>query len=131
MTPEKKAKQNAKRSQRHEANVLGKAIRAAQRREEMIELGKTVIVSEKDGVKNYAFPPKRKEPPSPPRLSWLNGKTFRHSAARKNSPGLKDEHAAAILENASRSLAVEIDKALAPPPPTPELPMVSPVEGIA
>lgn len=127
MTPEKKAKQKAKRELQKPYNLGQKIIKAAKRQAEMIELGKTVIVTENaDGTKSYAFPPKQKELPSPPRLSWLGGKMFKYSWSRKNSPGLKDEHAAAIYENASRTLAKEIDKALAPPPQEPALPMVSP-----
>ena len=52
-----------------------------------------------------------------PRLSWLGGKTYpTHFASRKNRPGNKELHAAAIVEHASRTLATEIDKALSQAP---------------
>lgn len=51
-----------------------------------------------------------------PRLSWLGGKTYKtHFASRKNRPGNSDLHKAGIVENASRDLAVQIDKAFTPP----------------
>ena len=47
-----------------------------------------------------------------PRLSWLGGKTYTtHFASRKNRPGNSGLHAEAIAENASRALAVQVDKA--------------------
>jgi hypothetical protein len=47
-----------------------------------------------------------------PRLSWLGGKTHRtHFLSRKNRPGNSTLHAAAIYEDASRTLAVQVDKA--------------------
>jgi hypothetical protein len=50
-----------------------------------------------------------------PRLSWLGGKTYTtHFASRKNRPGNADLHKAGIVENASRALAVQIDKAFTP-----------------
>jgi hypothetical protein len=49
-----------------------------------------------------------------PRLSWLGGKTYpTHFLSRKNRAGNKELHVGAIVENASRDLAVQIDKALA------------------
>jgi hypothetical protein len=41
-----------------------------------------------------------------PRLGWLNGKTFQNSGnSRKNRPGLKPEHSAALVENGIGKLA--------------------------
>lgn len=53
-----------------------------------------------------------------PKLSWQNGKTFRqHVGGRSGRPGYKQEHTAALAENASRVLALEIEKALTPTTP--------------
>jgi hypothetical protein len=41
-----------------------------------------------------------------PRLGWLNGKTFQNSSgSRKNRPGMKSEHANALVENSLGRLA--------------------------
>jgi hypothetical protein len=51
-----------------------------------------------------------------PRLSWLNGKTYVQSnGGRKNSPGLRSEHAEAFVENASRDFTKQVDLVLNPP----------------
>jgi hypothetical protein len=54
---------------------------------------------------------------NPPRLSWLGGKTFQHSGnTRKNRPGRKPEHTAALVDNSLGVLARgEFDKRLAGP----------------
>ena len=115
VTHERYARLKQKRFARKCRNEAAKAQRAEARRLAMIELGKTVIVTVDDeGVKHYAFPPKQKEPPSVPGLAWLGGKQYRHPDPRKCRSGYKPEHTEAIIEDASRSLAKEIDKALAP-----------------
>lgn len=132
MTPEKKAQKSA---QRRDRNIAHKALRAEIRRKEMIELGKTVIVTEKeDGTKSYAFPPKQKQRGfSIPCLSHIAEKTRKTGIPRKNRPGLKPEHTAALLEEASRSFAREVDKAMGIPavdgePVAAPVPMVLPAE---
>lgn len=51
-----------------------------------------------------------------PRLSWLGGKQHTtHFLSRKNRPGESQLHTAAIVEDASRTLAVQIDKAFSVP----------------
>lgn len=53
---------------------------------------------------------------APNRLAWIGVKSLAQSGnSRKNRPGFKSEHTQALIENASRTLAVEIDKALTPP----------------
>ena len=118
MTTERKAKQLKKRYERGVLNVARKIFNAGLRRDVLIEEGKTVIVTEKDGVKTYALPPSPIEPPTPPRLSWLGGKTYKQQGdSRRGRSGFGLEQAEAWPENASRMLAKEIDKALLPPVP--------------
>jgi hypothetical protein len=53
--------------------------------------------------------------PSINKLTWLNGKQYAQAfGARKNRPGEHLLHAAAIVEDASRAFAKEVDKALIP-----------------
>lgn len=60
------------------------------------------------------------------RLAWLSGKVFKQQGlSRKNRPGESKLHAEAIVEDASRAFAREVDKALAP-----EVPVV-PMEAAA
>lgn len=104
-------KQMTRRVRNHAAKVA----RTAARRVELIEGGKTVIVTETDGVKTYALPPTPKivEPPTPNKLSWLGGKQHSQQGdSRKNRSGVSPEHRLALVENASRTFAVEIEKAL-------------------
>jgi hypothetical protein len=108
-----------KRTERALYNLGVKVVKADVRQKALIELGKTVIVTEKDGVKTYAFPP---EPVvnevHPPRLSWLGGKTFPQGGdSRKNRSHFGPEHREAFVENASRVFAKQIDTALMPPVP--------------
>ena len=118
MTTERKAKQLKKRYERGVLNVARKIFNAETRRVALVEQGKTVIVTEKDGVKTYAFPPEQKLNESrPPRLSWLGGKQYAQQGdSRKNRSRRGPEQAEAWPENASRILATEIDKALLPVP---------------
>ena len=108
-----------KRRDRKLYNNGRKIFNAETRRVALVELGKTVLVTEKDGVKTYAFPPEQKLNESrPPRLSWLGGKQYSQQGdSRKNRSGRGPEQAEAWPENASRILATEIDKALLPPIP--------------
>jgi len=101
----------AKQMTRRVRNTAAKAAKAAARRAEIIALGKTVIVTEKDGVKTYSFPPKPVVPPSVPRLSWVGVKSHPLSAPRKNNSGHKPEHIAALAEDPSQTLAIQIEKA--------------------
>ncbi len=119
MTPERKLKQISKRVWRAVENNARKIVKADARQKALIELGKTVIVTEKDGVKTYDFPPTPStSEPSIPRLAWLGGKTYiQQGDSRRNRSGFGPEHAEAIPENASRILAKEIAKALMPPVP--------------
>jgi hypothetical protein len=123
-----------KRLARRDRNAKLKLERADARRKEMIELGKTVIVTEnEDGTKSYAFPPKQKPfSLNIPSLTHIAEKTRKTGIPRKNRPGLKPEHTAALIENASRSFATEVDKALGVPAvdgePIPFVPMASPAE---
>ncbi len=117
-TPQRIAKRAAKKINQQLYNFGRKIIRAQERLQETIALGQTVIVAENaDGTKTYSFPPKIQEPQTPPRLSWLGGKTFRHGNPRKNLSGCAPEHAEANIENASRAFATEVTKALAPDTP--------------
>jgi hypothetical protein len=106
----------AKKLERKLYNMGRKIIRAAERQAEAIALGRTVIVTEVDGVKTYSFPEPPRVPPTPPRLSWLGGKMAHQHNPQAGRSGHKQEHAEAVIENASRGLASEIDKALKPEP---------------
>lgn len=124
-TTARAVKQLAQKLTRNAYNTGRKIIAAQQRKEALIELGKTVVVTEKDGVKSYDFAPTQQiiEPPTPPRLSWLGAKQYKQQGdSRKNRSHFGPEHTAAIPENASRILAKEIDKALLP-----DVPIVEPV----
>lgn len=121
MTPEKKTKQAQKRQDRKGRNLIGKILRAEQRQKALIELGRTVIeVETKDEegnvTKHYDFPPTpRVRGRSISSLYHINAKTSKASGIpRKNRPSFQVEQAQAIVEDASRSLAKAIDKALAP-----------------
>jgi hypothetical protein len=55
---------------------------------------------------------------NPPQLGWLGAKTFKQRlGGRKNRPGEKFLHEQAIVEDASRTFAKEVDKVLNPPAP--------------
>jgi len=141
MTTERKAKQLKKRYERGVLNVARKIFNAETRRVAQVELGKTVLTKETtvevDGkptiVKTYSFPPKMQEPPTPPRLSWLGGKTYKQQGdSRRGRSGHGPEHAEAIPENASRVLAKEIDKALLPDVPAVDgVPVTTPAPEIS
>jgi len=136
MTTERKAKQLNKRYERGVENVARKIVKAGARQTALIELGKTVIVTEKDGVKTYDFPPTASvTEPSIPRLSWIGGKTYKQQGdSRKLRSGRKPEHTEAIPEDASRTFAKEVAKALMPPVPITDparlLPEHSTTEGL-
>lgn len=54
---------------------------------------------------------------STPRFAWLGAKQYKQSGdSRKNRSGHGPEHSQAIVENASRGFAKEVNKALAPSP---------------
>ena len=119
-TADRTAKRLAKQTDRRLYNTGRKIFNAETRRVAQVELGKTVVVTETDGVKSYDFAPTPQvvEPPTQPRLSWLGAKQYKQQGdSRKNRSGFGPEHTEAIPENASRILAKEIDKALMPPVP--------------
>lgn len=136
MTPERIAKQAQKRQDRKIRNILNKGAKAFVRRDALIELGKTVIEVEtmdKEGnvTKRLDFPPKpRVRGRSVPSLTFISAKTYRQAApSRKNRPSFQVEHAQAIVEDASRSLAKAIEQAQADSRlaglPVSELPMAN------
>lgn len=48
-----------------------------------------------------------------PRLAWIGAKMYKQSnGGRKNAPGLSFEYSQAVPENASRTFAAEVEKAL-------------------
>lgn len=117
--PKANQHQLKKHTDRKVLNVARKIVKAGKRQAELVELGRTVIVTEKDGVKSYVLPPTPSivEPPTPPRLSWLGGKQYpQQGDSRKLRSGFGPEHAEAIPENGSRIFAKEVEKALMPPP---------------
>lgn len=129
MTPERIEKRARKRQERLQRNRIGKVAKAFARRDALVELGKTVIeVETKDEegnvTKHYDFPVQpRVRGRSVPSLTFIGAKTYKQAApSRKNRLTFKREQTAAIVEDASRSLAKAIDEALKPEP-TPELPM--------
>lgn len=120
MTPERIVKQAQKRQDRKGRNLIGKILRAEQRQKALIELGKTVIeVETKDEegnvTKHYDFPPVPKfRGRSIHSLAWLSAKTSKQGVSRKHRPSFQVEQGEAIIEDASRTFAKEVDKALAP-----------------
>ena len=122
-----KATQQAKRLQRKLRNLEGKRVRANQRRLDLIELGKTLIAKEVDGPEVDGKPTKTTiyELPgtvaapafnNPPHLSFAGMKRYRHHfASGKLRSGNKELHAAAIVEDASRTFTKECDKAVSVP----------------
>lgn len=117
-TADRTRKRLAKQLDRIAYNTGRKIIKAAQREAALAKLGKTVIVTEKDGAKTYVLPPTPRivEPPTPNRLSWLGGKQYAQQGdSRKSRSGFKPENLEACIEDSSRTLAKEIAKALMPP----------------
>lgn len=61
-----------------------------------------------------------------PRLTWLSGKQYpQHGSSRKNQPGLKTEHGAALADNLVRKIQDELrakDATLAGDPANPAKP---------
>ena len=122
-----KATQRTKRLQRKLRNLEGKRVRSAQRRLDLVELGKTLIKTEVDGpevdgkptkVVKYELPERVVAPAfnKPPHLSFAGMKRYRqHSAQGKLRPGNKELHAQAIVEDASRTFTKECDKAAGVP----------------
>jgi hypothetical protein len=137
MTTERKAKQLKKRYERGVLNVARKIFNTETRRVALVELGKTLVVTEKDGVKTYAFPPDASvSEPSIPRLSWLGAKQYKQQGdSRKGRSQFGPELREAFVENASRTFAVEVAKAmtLTPEGVTPEsiTPVESPADGLS
>jgi hypothetical protein len=122
-----KATQQTKRLTRKLRNLEGKRVRSAQRRLDLVELGKTLIKTEVDGpevdgkptkVVKYELPEKVVAPAfnNPPHLSFVGMKRYRHHGlSMKNRPGNKELHAEAIVEDASRTFTKECDKAAGVP----------------
>lgn|SRR6266496_606848 len=128
-----KTTQLKKRLDRNLVNLGRKIINADARLKADIELGTTVIVTEVDGVKSYAFPAavKTVEPPTPNKLTWISGRVYRHADPRKSRSGYKQEHGEALIEDASRSFAKEVTKALEVPVTVGEFADHDPVQGAA
>jgi hypothetical protein len=117
MTMLRTAKQLVKRANRRADNAIAKELRAHNRHTDLITLGETVLVTEKDGVKSYDFAPFSKviEPLPSPRLSWLGGKQYAQQGdSRKNRSHHGMEHREGFEENASRMFASAITEALKP-----------------
>lgn len=118
MTPERIEAQTRKRRLRGDRNFVRKALRAEQRREELVALGKTVITTkDAEGNEHYSFPPAPPVVPSVNRLAWLGAKTHKQGISRKNRLTFKVEQGEALVEDASRTFATEVDKILNPPIP--------------
>lgn len=114
----------SKKQDRNLYNLGQKIIKAAKRKAALIELGKTVETTystAEDGsqITHLDLPVTVRVPveKSVPRLTWLGGKTYVHSGPQsKLRPGNKELHAESIVEDAGRTFAKEVDKALNPPP---------------
>lgn len=113
MTEARTAKRIYTQTIRRLANAREKGVKAHLRKLGDIALGKTVVVTEVDGVKTYSFPPAPPVPPTPPRLSWLGGKTHPQHNPQKGRSGYGPEHAEAISEDAGRTFAKVVTDALA------------------
>jgi len=122
-----KATQQTKRLQRKLRNLEGKRVRSEQRRLDLIELGKTLVAKEVDGPEVDGKPTKMTvyelpETPvvpafnNPPHLTFVGMKTYRHQfSSGKLRPGNKELHAAAIVEDASRTFTKGCDQAMSVP----------------
>lgn len=127
MTPERKAKQLKKREDRAVLNNARKIVAAENRRLALVELGKNLIKTEvptgetvdgKPEMKTvYDLPPVINPPTiSIPHLVFAGEKRRKnHGLTMKNRPGNKELHAEAIVEDASRTFANEVTKALSGP----------------
>jgi hypothetical protein len=118
-----------KKQARKERNRLAKQEKAAARQANLALVGKLVFEKEVDGKKVLDFPPvirtsadgsilplPEHRHPSFARSVFVNGKTFKNSyISMKNRPGNSILHAEAIVEDASRAFAKEVDKILNPP----------------
>lgn len=137
MTEARKFKSLAKRLTRATINEAFKDGKAAARKEALVELGKTVITTEVEGIKTYSFPPEVKstEPPSSPRLAWLGAKQYvQQGNSRKNRSHNGSENAEASIEHAGRLFAIEVAKAMTPITPddvTPISVIESPADGLS
>jgi hypothetical protein len=138
----------SKQAARKERNKAAKQKKAETRQQFMAMLGHTVVEKEistgeqnEDGSprteKILDFPPFiktaadgsplpfRGQQQSPPRLAFVGAKTYvQRQGGRKNRPGETVLHEAAIVEDASRTFAKEVDKILNPPQETPTVPVV-------
>lgn len=149
MNPEKKA---AKKQARKERNRLATQKKAETRQKFLAMLGRTVVEKDvptgeqnEDGTpktnKVLDFPkyiktsadgsplPFKGQPSHPPRLAFVGAKTYKQQGGnRKSRSGEKYLHAQAIIEDASRTFAKEVDKILNPPQ-EPTVPVV-PVDAV-
>jgi hypothetical protein len=130
-----KAVTDMKRVRRKAVNRAVKELRQKARQRELVQLGQTLkavesarVSGENDRmidmtiekiVDNGGVLPEPARP-SINKLTWLNGKQYAQAfGARKNRPGEHLLHAAAIVEDASRAFAKEVDKATTPLAETP------------
>ena len=131
----KAAKNRLTRLDRKTRNRAGKSLRAIERNDELVAIGKTLIPKEVptglliDGVAQKKTIYVEQTIPRGPRGmygmtsrrdSFLSGKSFTQSGGgRKNRPGNKELHAEALIENAAFVPKVK-------PVPTPDIPVIDP-----
>ena|SRR5258708_524972 len=139
-TEARAAKQYDKKRSLKVRNRLDKKTKAAFRLLAQIELGKTVVTTEVptgeivDGVAEtktvLSLPEPKFRYVNPTRFGWLGAKTYpQQGLSRKNRPGNKELHSKAVVEDASRMFAKEVDRALAPAEAT-KIPIV-PINAVA
>jgi hypothetical protein len=130
MNPEKKAARQAK-------NKAAKIVKAAARQAHLATLGKLVIektvaidIEAGEGVVTKTVPdfppfiattadgsikPFYNQPQSFSKLAFIGAKTYKQQGlSMKNRPGNKELHGQAVVEDASRTFAKEVDKAMTP-----------------
>lgn len=127
MTLARDHQRQAKRLTRKLRNLEGKRLRAVQRQNKLVELGKSLIKTEVDGpevdgkptkVTKYELPPVVAAPVfnNSPHLTFVGMKRFPHHGPQgKLRSGNKELHGLAVVEDASRTFTKECDKAMSVP----------------
>jgi hypothetical protein len=119
----------AKKLTRRVRNLEAKRLRAVQRRNELVELGKTVVTTyslsetekNEDGtpkqIAHHELPPEPLNPAFNIPAHIFVGEKMRktHFLTMRNRPGNKELHAEAIIEDASRTFTKACDAAMSVP----------------
>lgn len=106
----RKSKSLVKRANRARLNSFAKQQAAKTRQANLVELGRSLVKTEVDGVVRYDLPESGQvvAPPSIPRLSWLGAKMRPQGDPRKSRSGHRPEHVSALTDNVEREHAAKV-----------------------